>query len=229
MKKILLLNLCLSLASCTLPLAEESAKATKKPVYLLGLKLPACLQEQSLKTEDLSCIYHGVRIPFINGYCQLPERSLKTFFALVITPSVEMKAHGTCQYMERVKELPCKWYNLNLHLKEVAGTTHYEYFWDIQELKPEEMPLRIPDHAGIVLQLPADYIEALEQDETPRKGYFVLHLPEILLSKELAEGEFASKVEEIAQESIDLAIHCPRTVSEQKKLGTTTIIHHTQQ
>lgn len=215
MKKNILFFSLLSLTAFLIDGQVGLPKATKEPVYLLELDFPEGVNKD---TPGISCVYHGASIPFVDGLCQLPERKLKTFFSLIFTPYIQQKANGTCQYIERAPDMPCKWYNLTLHLKEVEGALHYEYSWQVKELQPSEMPLRIPEHAGIIVQLPADYIAALsDEQERTRQGYFVLHLPKILLRKDLVQEEITDKLDEIAHEKLGMRVFCPFGQSETKK------------
>ncbi len=198
-------------------------KATKEPVYLLELDFPDSVSKD---TAGISSVYHGMSVPFEDGLCQLPERKLKTFFSLIFTETIERKSNGTCHFIERIADAPCKWYNLTLHLKESEDASHYEYNWQVEELLKSQMPLRIPEHAGIIVQLPADYVAGIsDEEDVTRKGYFVLHLPKILLRKDLTQEEMTEKLDEIARDKLKVRVFCPLVQSETKKHAHCRVRH----
>ncbi len=192
---------------------QESSQQT--PAYILTLKAPAHIKH----LESISCIYHGNKLYFENGICQLPEHVFKTFFTLIITPLIEFKNNGTCVYAERLKDLPCKWYNLTLDYNQSAAGRNYS--WRIDELKSEEMPLRIPEQSGIVIQLPASMIDAL--DNAQRTGRFVINLPGIILNEATTQEQLDSALNQAAL-NLPATNHLCQPACRRKNQGNTTIV-----
>jgi hypothetical protein len=162
-------------------------------------------------------------LAFENGHCQLlPEQTFRTFFSLIVTPLIEFKSNGSCLYAQRLSDLPCKWYNLPLETQQATKSDQREYSWQIHELTHAEMPLRIPEHAGIVIQLPAEFIHGLQ--DTPQEERSVLNLPSIVLKKTVTQAQLDQATDQAALSAPDLNQTCSRPAYFKKKQGTSTLL-----
>jgi hypothetical protein len=162
------------------PTGYKNIKENRTP-YLLSIKVPESINS----TKDVSCVYHGNHVMFQDNYCTINETNLRSFFSLVITPSIEFKDNGG--YLEDTAQ--CKWYNLTLHFKDPEPESQKRYYY-----------------CSIIVQLPADFIEKLE--ELPIKGPLAIHLPQIVLKDSLTQQAFSEALEEIAFGLLDLKVRC---------------------
>jgi hypothetical protein len=198
---------------------EPSAKeAPQHPAYILSIKAPP-----SVKTTDLRCLFQGLYVPFEHDQCQLPEHTLRAFFALIVTPSVEFKSDHGYPSMQRSPEIPCLWYNLTLEIHQQEASRKRTYNWKIEKLDPDDMPLRIPEHAGVVVLLPPKYIEGIESIH--QEGHFVIHMPRLMLNTTLTQEELNSALEEIVLNLPEIKASCslPKTIVKRQDTRVLTL------
>jgi hypothetical protein len=173
------------------------------------------------KPPPISCLYHGSALMCKEGFCRLPEDQLRTFFSLIITPRIEFTCKGSTRCMSRVKGLPCKWYNLTLRFVDDAKKKTF-YTWKIQELNPKNRPLRLPDHASIVVELNPDFIKKLEPPI--KTGPNAIKLPTVVLKDSVLPEELEDALIKIAAQAPERNINCTKPYDITQKYGNSTLL-----
>ncbi len=129
----------------------------------------------------IKCTYKGCVIDLSDGIDFLPETDLINNFAIIITPEHPRVSSGTVSHLERIPDVDCLWYDVSW-TKEGTKTV-----WAIEQRAEDDMPLRIP-HNAIIICYPIEFIEKLE-DKTPQESSTIIHLPSIVLKKNLTQDE----------------------------------------
>lgn len=160
--------------------------------------LPGQTYTYMIKTDSdprdpapIKCIYKGHVIDLQEGIDFLPETELVSHFTVIITSEHPKILNGTVAHLERDPKIECRWYEINWS-KEGTKTT-----WSITELTEENMPLRIPDDA-IIVCYPVKFFEKIE-DKTSQDSCTIIHLPSIILKKNLSEEEKRKRDDEITR------------------------------
>ncbi len=169
------------------------------------------------KAPSIPCLYHGSAVMCKNGFCRLPEAELRTFFSLIITPRVEFVSHRSTRSMKRIKGSPCKWYNLSLRFTDSAKDKKKFYEWTIEEVDASKRPLRLPDHASLIIELDPTFIEKLEPPSST--GPNAIKLPSVILKDSVTEEEIEKALVTIAAQAPDRNINCTKPMDIVKKQG----------
>lgn len=135
-------------------------------VYYSGRKI-------SCETDEL-----GKKITF-----NIPEYKQRTFFYLLIAPSIEFGSHeNTVPFLKLQKNCPHKFFGMELvkvetQDKKKKKTTPFEYTWIVRELALNLADGRIPDDTIIVRYHP-DYIQSIE-------GGNMVEFPKIVIRSDI--------------------------------------------
>lgn len=135
-------------------------------VYYSGRKI-------SCETDEL-----GKKITF-----NIPEYKQRTFFYLLIAPSIEFGSHeNTVPFLKLQKSCPHKFYGMELvkvetQDKKKKKTSPFEYAWVIKELNLNLPDGRIPDDTIIVRYHP-DYVQSIE-------GGNMVEFPKIIIRSDI--------------------------------------------
>lgn len=194
--------------------AKESYLYTIKFILPHGVKL----------TEELCGFYKGKPIEFDKRWALLPTDDESFAFSILITPQVHFTFDGNnVSSIRRVTSVPFKWFDLTLQASKRTGTYH----WNITELKKDEAPNQIPDHAIIVL-LDPKFIEKLTSPVNPcpdQPSGKIIALPSIAIDEYADEDELNEACELAQLASIDLrTIHQkPELLVKQEPLSILTL------
>lgn len=129
----------------------------------------------------VKCSYKGCVIDLSDGIDFLPENDLLNSFPIIITVEHPRLSSGPVSHLERVSDAECLWYDVSW-TKEGTKTV-----WTIEQRADDDMPLRIPDNA-LIICYPPEFIEKIE-DKTPQESSSIIHLPTIILKKNLTQQE----------------------------------------
>jgi hypothetical protein len=161
------------------------------------------------------CTYKGCVIDLGDGMDFLPETDLVNNFEIIITPEHPLKvSNGTVSHLERIPDVECIWYDVSW-AKEGTKTV-----WVIKQLVEDEMPPRIPDNA-IIVCYPTEFIEKIE-DKTPQESSSIIHLPTIVLKKNLTQEEKKKRDDELTRSILaQVDVNACLTPSKLVKKGNT--------
>jgi hypothetical protein len=187
------------------------------PTYIVRIKIP---DRESIPA--IPCLYHGSALMCKDGFCQLPEKTLRTFFSIIITPRVEFACTGSTKIMKRLKNQPCKWYNLTLRLEESLKDKKPTYKWDIEEINPKNMPLRLPEDASIVFELPPTFIHKLEHPQ--KTGPFTVKLPTVVIKKSITNEQLEKALVDMAAYAPERNKNCTKPTDFWQKNGKTILL-----
>ena len=208
MKKIIFLVVALLVQVKTTQAAVASYS------YVLKFQFPATLTS----TPELRGWYKGKPLDLRDHWCIIREEDETVAFSLVITPEIKFKSRGNnVDYLKRISEQPCKWYDLTLHIDHNKQTC----YWEIEEKGLDEVPLRLPLHT-IAIQTNPDIIDKVEEivessesDDSPHRESCktnVINLPMIFIKKNLIKADFQEASIYPLMASIDL-----RTIHQEAK------------
>lgn len=162
-KKIVILLLCLLSSPCL------HAYGYGKSLFIGSIQFPSIVEvvpsirvyysgrKIMCETDEL-----GKKITF-----SIPEYKQRTFFYLLIAPSIEFGSHeNTVPFLKLQKNCPYKFYGMELvkvetQDKKKKKSSPFEYAWIVRELNlclPDD---RIPDDTIIVRYHP-DYVQSIE-------------------------------------------------------------------
>ncbi len=149
--------------------------------YILSLNLP----EKIKNAPTINASYKGYRLAFENKLCYITEAKQSNNFVLVITPEVEPKIEGkSVKYLERSKDKPCRlFYISNFNFNDLGNLD-----WTVEEEKPENLPIKLPEDAIIILMNP-NYIEKIQPINSTNKNNNLKHLAEIIIKKDVSQDE----------------------------------------
>lgn len=128
--------------------------------------------------------YRGTCIPFKGNLARLCSSKMRFTFSLIITPTLRHAPSPATRNMPilmRSESAPVAWFDLSLVLK------NGKWMWDIISLKQEEMPLRLPDHALILLfdpqliSLQSPIHTKYAKDATYEGGCAIIEFPTIVI------------------------------------------------
>ncbi len=117
----------------------------------------------------------------LDGIDILTETELVHSFELIIIAEYPKLSSGTIAHLERDDQVDCIWYKLSW-IKEGS-----KIVWTTQKLAHNEMPTRISNNA-IIICFPPEFIEKIE-DKAPQDFSSIIHLPTIILKKNLTSDE----------------------------------------
>lgn len=170
------------------------------PSYILRMNYPQTLSN----LKGTMGYYKGTSYDLTEGWCCIKEDHEVITFSIVIAEEIDWKSEGNnIRYFARKADKPCLWFDITLSLKP-DGT----YSWLIEERKPHEIPLRLPENT-IFIQLHPDLIETVtnQSSESPAplfsKGC-ARYLPMIKLKKSVTPELFQKKSEYLLMASFDV-------------------------
>lgn len=219
---ISLILLSIALGSLTTATTTQTEQSNS---YILTLQVPSYITD----TAGIKGYYKGYQIDLTEQWALLPECGNPLTFSLLLTDNVSIKGKGnTIRYLERMDELPFKWYDLTLKFENIAtGTT---YSWNVEERDRTNAPSRIPDTTIIILINP-DFISSLSASEaqTMVNSSSNICMPTILFKEDIAPAEFKDSLVQTIMGTLNLdAIHTKDRPACQRCLDTTVLsIAHT--
>lgn len=196
-------------------------------LYVMRLDFP-----HKTKGFALNGFYKGQPLEFKESCVVIREQQDCCAFTLVVTPEVRFKAEGNnVYYLERLGHKPFSWYDLTLRVDAKSAKTGAQYKWLIEKRKPQDVPLRLPEHT-IVLYLDPELVDKLdtghnlEQDEiaaTIVRGLgavTVIDLPAVVLKKDVKQEELHKAQAHSLLASLDLRPIHQEVAQEMKKQET---------
>lgn len=213
-----------SLANLETPKSGTDAKIVQNvPIkdntsYILRVKYPETIKQQ----PNLRAYYKGYRYDISNMGIISDQSEMSTLF-IVITDQIKHKwENERAQYLERVESNPCRAFFLSSKLSTTGADIGQ---WQISEENIQNVPLRLPEDALVIL-LNSDLIETLKENpnkfvEAFRKNLeynpnddkkTIIYLPELIIKENVTQSQIDLAVINASLGSIiDLgAIHIPR-------------------
>lgn len=171
--------------------------------YILRVEFPDFIT----KIPNLCAYYKGYAINFVDNICLIPQDNYINQLMLVITPEINHKSEGNnIKYLERIENKPCRIFYITSKLDKNNCVS-----WYCQEENIEDLPLRLPDGA-LVLLLNPNYVESLSYDEEyesfKNSSGTLINLPKIIIKQDVKIEEINNSMNYIWLAACDIrAIH----------------------
>lgn len=144
----------------------------------------------NLKCPKFSGYYKGQKIKFDGGFFNFKDTNKSATFVLVVTSQITKKrSNYNTISLERVLNNACKIYYF----------TQKEDIWLIEEEREEDMPLRLPDTAFILL-LDPKYIDKIDTSIISNSDSLI-YLPRMYLN---GMSDLSKELDIIALDALDI-------------------------
>lgn len=175
---------------------EHNPKTTYS--YILKLQLPQQLSQAAGPWGS----YKGNPFSLHEHWCVIAERQEIVACSVVITQHVKYKAIGNnVQYLYRQQDAPCKWYDLTLHVEFDPIKKRPHYSWHIEERSLDEVSIRIPENAFVILTDPEfidslkDFAEeAVNKKNVAQAKKTTIRLPDIVIKNNITKKEWQKAI-----------------------------------
>lgn len=225
----LMLNSSLTLSNTQLNAKNEHSSKTEKngqfdntpknnTSYIFRIKYPELVKKQ----PSLRAYYKGYKYDIGNMGIISHQSESNTLF-LVITDHIKHKfENDKIQYLERIENNPCRAFFLS---SKTSAHNPETIEWQIEEEKTQNIPLRLPEDALVVLldsnlveevkdnpsKFVQDFKKNLEYNST-NNTRSIIYLPELCIKKTITQTQIDLAATYASLCSIDLdAIHVSPT------------------
>jgi len=199
------------------PVSEKTVQdgqAKDNTSYIFRVKYPQTIKKQ----PNLRAYYKGYRYDIGNMGIISHQSEANTLF-IVITDQIKHKSENErIQYLERVENNPCRAFFLSTKAPDANSSTLQ---WDIQEENVQNIPLRLPEDALVIL-LNSNLVEILKENPNKfiedfkknleynpnDKKRTIVYLPELIIKENSTQAQIDSAAEYASLCGIDLdAMH----------------------
>lgn len=181
MKKIILFIICLF---------SYRLEAEIQIPYIMRLNFKQGIESKQ-RLPNVFGYYKGQRICFDKDFCSFKDIKTPNFL-LLITPQVRKNiSNYNRTSLERLPDNNCKLFYLN----------KTETSWIIEEENLNDIPIRIPDSAFVLL-LDPKYIEKIEENFIHKDSQNLLYLPDIYIKN---TQSLIEESDYIALDSLDIS------------------------
>jgi hypothetical protein len=156
--------------------AHQAQETLTVPWYSMRINFPATFK----KIPVLCGYYKGYKLEFDENLCIIPENNQAcSYFTVIITEQVQHINDGTLEHLTRLADKPCRLFHVSRRDKQ----------WHVQEELTDNIPLRLPEEALVLLINPL-FIEDFKAQESTRLEIPIITLPTLYIKSTVTQQEF---------------------------------------
>lgn len=146
------------------------------PWYSMRINFPATFK----KIPALCGYYKGYKLEFDENMCIIPENNQAcSYFTVIITEQVKHTRDGTLEHLQRFADKPCRLFHISRRDKQ----------WHVQEEHTDNIPVRLPEEALVLLINPV-FVDSFSTQDSTRIDTPIITLPTLYIKPTVTQQEF---------------------------------------